>query len=207
MIPVIRVDEPKDFDVLVRVPGNAFLDGLKRMPTQREWEKHDYWVRSLEDLYIGYGRVCSYCCLWIPRITGSRNVEHFVAKSVETKQAYEWENYRLVCGTINGRKSKFDDVADPFEVVPGMFVIEFPSLLIRVGDRITEAQKSLAHSTIRRLKLNDDPATVEARKEWLEAYVEGDIPFDFLSRKAPFLAAELERQGLVTRIRTMMTVT
>lgn len=45
---------------------------------------------------------------------GSHSTDHFIAKSSNTGQAYEWSNYRLSCLGANRSKNRFDDVLDPF---------------------------------------------------------------------------------------------
>lgn len=206
MLPVTPKNEPSNFDAKVRKPGTRFLAtkaGTKA--TQKEWKSHNYWVRSLRDLYTLYGGLCSYTCQWIPLITGSNSVEHFIPKEITPGLAYEWSNYRLVCGTMNGRKQENSDVLDPFSVVQGMFTMEFPSLLIKPGLNLSQGQRDLVESTIARLKLNGED-TIESRKQWLSPYVEGTVTFDYLESKAPFLSHELSRQNLTTAIKTMMTL-
>ena len=51
-------------------------------------------------------------------------------------------------------------------------------------------------ATIDRLKLNDrDCLTV--REDYATDYFQGDISLGYLRRRAPFLAREIERQGMV----------
>ena len=57
----------------------------------------DCWRRSLDGLMASYHRICAYLCLYIPRGTGARSVDHMIAKSAAWNQAYEWTNYRLAC--------------------------------------------------------------------------------------------------------------
>lgn len=65
----------------------------------------------LKDLYDRYEGVCAYVSIYIDRVTGSRSVDHFIAKSSAVEHAYRWSNYRLACGKINGRKGVFGDGA------------------------------------------------------------------------------------------------
>ena len=98
-----RTYEPDAFDEMVRQPGRRALDrlaaekysGSKETFPAREIPPH--WRRSLDDLLAAYQRICSYLCLYIPRGTGARSVDHMVPKSLAWDQSYEWNNYRLAC--------------------------------------------------------------------------------------------------------------
>ena len=61
----------------------------------------------------------------------------------------------------------------------------------------------MAKKTIARLKLNSDKF-LEDRSYWLKYYCLGKTDFDFLRNSAPFIAYELERQGLIEKIKDMM---
>src|SRR5882724_1219801 len=129
MIRVIAANEPAIFDAAVRVPGQEYLASLASIEDART-NDHPYWRRTLRELHTSYGGICAFTCHWIPYDVGNDTVEHFIPKSVYPSLAYEWSNYRLVCGRLNGRKRDSQDVVDPFDVVPGMFCLEFPSLLV-----------------------------------------------------------------------------
>ena len=87
MIRVIPAPEPDTFDARVRQPGLRKLEELA--------ERHyggskdaipggkfpDCWRGSLDDLMASYRRICAYLCLYIPRGTGARSVDHMIAKS------------------------------------------------------------------------------------------------------------------------------
>src|SRR5665213_904413 len=105
-------------------------------------------------------------CHWLPRDTGHDTVEHFIPKSIDASKAYDWSNFRLVCGRLNGRKGKYQDVVDLFLVAQGMFEIHFPTLDIVEASTLVGQQHALAKTTIVRLKLNDARCT-GARMEWL----------------------------------------
>lgn len=51
-------------------------------------------------------------------------------------------------------------------------------------------------ATITRLKLNDHDCP-KVREEYATAFFDGDIKLDYLRRRAPFLAREIEGQGAV----------
>jgi 5-methylcytosine-specific restriction endonuclease McrA len=111
MIPVTPQPEPANFDVKVRQPGQRWVarQGLDPgQPVPSGTQLKPYWTECLPQLTELYGRVCAYVCLYIPKITGSPSVEHFVPKSQQLGLAYEWSNYRLVCAKMNSRKRELE---------------------------------------------------------------------------------------------------
>jgi hypothetical protein len=109
MIRVQLQPEPPEFDQAVRQPGMAYLKRHPN-PTSNQWKSHSYWRKIIPQLRKSYREICAYCCHWIPPDTGSNTVEHFHPKDKYPKQAYEWDNYRLISGTLNGRKGTREDV-------------------------------------------------------------------------------------------------
>src|SRR4051812_40118001 len=103
--------EPANFQLSVRKPGRVFLS-QQPQPTVAQWKSHSYWRRVLEDLHTAYNGICAYSCHWIPYDTGSDTVEHFTPKGLFSEGAYEWNNFRLVCGTLNGRKGTSTEIMD-----------------------------------------------------------------------------------------------
>ncbi|MFN7528436.1 MAG: hypothetical protein ACK5QA_13580 [Dolichospermum sp.] len=196
MIPVKPQPEPDDFDEKVRQPGLVFLSKVPN-PKTEDWKKHDYWVKSLPDLYTSYNKICAYSAQWIPRPEGSPSVDHFLPKSPKPELAYEWHNFRLACLSLNQRKGTQLDVIDPFELPVNSFILDFPSLIIKPNPELLYPLKGRVISTINRLELNDYDKCIDGRLEWLKTYYEDNSSFDSLKRKAPFIAYELERQGLV----------
>ncbi|MBA4065649.1 MAG: hypothetical protein C0501_18420 [Isosphaera sp.] len=203
MIRVAPQPQPAHFVADVETPGKRFLAKVSR-PSAKEWRAHAYWTKVIPDMYAAYGGICHFSCHWIPRDTGSITIEHFKPKSKFPKLAYEWANFRLMCGTLNGRKKDFEDVLDPFAIDDDMFTIHFPSLLVKPTAGLTPAAAQKVRATIDRLRLNDDGTCLHGREHYVRAYCESDISFEFLKRKAPFVARELEKQDLVTRIKTVM---
>lgn len=203
MIHVAPQPEPVNFDDDVHQPGLAFLHNTPN-PSTREWNSHSYWRNSLSDLYNAYNGICAYSCHWIPFDTGNKNVEHFLPKKYHPDKAYDWQNYRLVCGMLNGRKGT-KTIIDPFLVQDGWFIIDFPSLLVKCSPDIRDvAIKSLIKSTITILKLNDEGSCLKSRAKYVEAYCKSDITFSYLCSNAPFISHELQRQNLIEDIRRIM---
>lgn len=203
MIPVQAQPEPEDFHRLVRQPGQVFLRNGKRTRV-RDFSGHMYWRRVLKELHGSYEGICAYSCHWIPLDTGFSTVEHFRPREKYPHLAYEWSNYRLVCGALNGRKGNHTDVLDPFKIKAGWFVLDFPSLLIRAGPDLKPQTRTRVERTIARLQLNDDEVCVQMRYRWVMDYRNQLITWDALRRDAPFIAFELDRQGLRSSIAGLM---
>lgn len=198
MIPVKVQPRPETFAQKVEGPGQRFL-AKNPHPQGSEWKHHDYWKRAEKELYKAYSGICAYSCTWISRVTGGKTIEHFKPKSKYPQDAYKWENYRLVCLLLNARKGDFEDVLDPFTLLDGWFVIDFPSLMIFPGDHLSPTEAEQVNQTVKRLRLNEDEDCIGDREKWLQEYVTGEISFSHLEKKAPFLALELKRQELVDR--------
>ncbi|MFN9170266.1 MAG: hypothetical protein ACK58B_06885 [Dolichospermum sp.] len=154
MIPVKPQPEPDDFDEKVRQPGLVFLSKVPN-PKTEDWKKHDYWVKSLPDLYTSYNKICAYSAQWIPRPEGSPSVDHFLPKSPKPELAYEWHNFRLACLSLNQRKGTQLDVIDPFELPVNSFILDFPSLIIKPNPELLYPLKGIVISTINRIQLKD----------------------------------------------------
>jgi hypothetical protein len=195
VIPIKPQPEPDDFDEKVRKPGLAFLSKVPN-PKTKDWKNRDYWRRSLRDLYDACNHICAYSAQWISRPEGSPTVDHFLPKSAKPELAYEWHNFRLACLTLNNKKRTELDVIDPFELPVNSFILDFPSLIIKPNPELLYPLKERVISTINRLQLNDYDKCIDGRLEWLKTYYEDNSTFDSLKRKAPFIAYELERQGL-----------
>jgi len=200
---VIRVylqPEPVSFDDNVRQPGMAFL-GRTAEPTS--WKGREYWLHCLHDLYNSYSGICAYSAEWIPQTTGDPTVDHFVPKSANSRQTYEWPNFRLACLRFNRWKREFQDVLDPFEIQDDWFALDFPSLQIKPADRILVATQQRVRETITRLRLNTE-ICIRSRERWIKDFCTRQFTFEYLSANAPFIARELNRQGIVDTIPEIM---
>jgi len=198
MIPVTPQPEPADFDDRVRQPGLQWLNGRgipldqpppdpKALPT--------YWRRSQKKLWQAHQGVCSYLCIYFAWPLGAQSTDHFIAKSRNAGQAYEWENYRLSCLGMNRFKSRFDDILDPFEIAPDTFVLNLASGEIKPNEELSPEMKKKANKTIKRLRL-DDPETNRMRGEYYSEYLKG-VPEWKLKKDSPFVWYEANRQGLL----------
>jgi hypothetical protein len=192
LIPVKLQPEPFNFYETVQCKGEAFL---KNNPDAKGSKLAPYWRDIIPELREAYSGICAYTCHKIHCGTGSNSVDHFKSKDSYPQDAYKWENYRLVCGTMNGRKGKYEDVLDPFTLQEGWFELRFPSLQVTPNKNIEKEAKIRVETTIKRLKLNDY-ICIGGRKERLQPYLNAIYPFSYLRELAPFLASELKRQNL-----------
>jgi hypothetical protein len=203
MIRMSPRPEPAVFNARVRQPGRRFLQNTPN-PTSKQFAAHSYWRGILDLLHQAYNGVCAYSCHWIPYDTGSDTVEHFLPKKKHPDRAYEWSNYRLVCGTLNGRKGEHSDVLDPFLINNGDFILKFPSLLVVPSPNLPLRIQAKVQRTIDRLGLNDEGTCLKSRIKWVSEYRDNQISFEHLRNHAPFIAIELERQSLAADIREVM---
>lgn len=174
-------------------------------PTAKQWRSRNYWIRVKGELYQAYDQICAYSCHWIPADTGATSFEHFHPKEKYPNQAYEWSNYRLVCGTLNGRKGT-KEILDPFEIEDYWFEMEFPSLLVRPSQTLNKNEWESVSETIGILGLNDEATCWQSRFVYVREFCEQHVSFSFLKRKAPFIAREIERQQLVDNIGKVMNI-
>jgi len=96
---------------------------------------------------------------------------------------------RLACRDVNGRKSSFDDVLDPFELEPGTFYLVLMTGRIYPNPKLSAPNRQKAEDSILRLGL-DRPLVREMRTRHYEELVEGNR----LPKYSPFVWAEIERQ-------------
>ena len=192
MIPVALQAEPSHFEGRVRQPGLAFLHKKPR-PTTAEFASHAYWQRVYDDILILYNRICAYTGC---KIICGEQIDHFLPKNKYPDLAYEWSNYRLSYGKINQYKLSCDDILDPFEIEEGWFVLDFPSCLVKPKRDLGADLVEKINITIDRLGLNRDESLVQSRCSIVKAYVCGHISFNHLQDYYPFIAFEIDRQGL-----------
>jgi hypothetical protein len=186
MIPVERVPEPEDFDARVRRPGRAWL--ASNPPPQRP---RDLWSPFRPVLASGFGHRCGYTAMYDP--VGS--VDHHLSVKVRRDLTYEWDNYRFCQEWLNKSKRNEDQaVLDPYEVEEGWFEIALPSLTLRATEKIPRDLRARAERTLDRLHLRDDERVLRQRREWYRMYQEGELSLAGLRRKAPLIAAAVDKQ-------------
>lgn len=194
MIPVQLKAEPATFNNSVRQPGKAFLN-TNPTPTSKEFQKNAHWKKSAQDLHAAYSGICAYTCFYLAPYGST---DHFLPKSSHPNEAYEWNNYRLCSHRVNGYKGDSTDVIDPFVVQPGWFVLDVPSCLVKPGDGLSDVVTAQVEATIKRLRLNDDDYFVQERCDLMVDFAIGAVSLVHLTKRYPFLAAEITRQGLQT---------
>lgn len=195
MIPVQLQPEPEFFDRSVRTPGTKFLKEIPH-PKSHQWRGKEYWQKALPDMRKVYQETCAYCAQKIPYGTGNHSIDHFLPKDNYPALAYEWSNFRYVSSRLNSYKGKHH-ILDPFEIEVGWFVLSFSSFFIEPNPTLSPETQKAIQETIEVLKLNKDEDLVEERWEWFQRFQSGNISFSHLQEMCPFIAYELERQGLV----------
>lgn len=161
---------------------------------------YDYWTRAMPALHRAYGGMCAYLARYIELVEGP-TTDHFVAlrNGADLMLAYTWSNYRLACSLVNGFKSAFAEVLDPFEVGEGWFALDLVSFKTIVGPLCPQERLDAARATITRLGL-DRSEVAETRRRAANVYLsppsgKPPVPLWFLEQNEPFVARELRRQG------------
>ncbi len=192
MIPVSLKSEYPEFDAQVRQPGKTFLEATPS-PTSAQFKRKNYWTRSLAELHAAYSGICAYTSMYLP---DRGSVDHYWPKTAYPELAYEWSNFRLANGRINSTKGNSLDVLDPFDIGDDWFCLDIPSCLIRANAELGRAVTLRINRTINSLRLNSDDTHVQERCNILIALAKGDVMYQFLEQRYPFLAREIDRQGL-----------
>lgn len=186
MIPVERVDAPPEFEERTRGPGLAWLrekDYLHRRRPQ------DYWSWCADPLREAFHERCGWLAMYI----ADGHVEHFVSwdecKHDRPELAYEWSNYRYILPRLNSRKQHHKGLLDPFDVRPGWFRVELPSLLLVCTDLIPESLRTRAQQTIDDLGLvgRGDSRARRLRSRWLQRYRDDKLSLAGLREVAPLV--------------------
>lgn len=215
MIHVTEAPEPASFDKRVRQRGLsaiAELVGEKPSSPRRGGRRYPkiasrrediparrlppLWREVLPEMLQAYERRCAYLALYIECGTGGSTIDHVIPKSMAWNRVYEWPNYRLACALMNSRKGNLDTILDPFEIEDDWFAMEFFGYQVTQGRGAKGEIISRIEETISRLRLNDVECC-RARQEYVDSYTEGDISLRYLQIRAPFIAREMKRQGLL----------
>ena len=124
------------------------------------------------------------------------SVDHFLPKTTHPHLAYEWGNFRLASGRVNGSKGNLTGILDPFQIQDDWFYMDVPACLLRPNPALAKPLKNQISDTINSLRLNQDDSYVQERCNILMDYARGDVSIGFLERRYPFLAKEIKRQSL-----------
>jgi hypothetical protein len=97
---------------------------------------------------------------------------------------------------VNSSKGNQIHILDPFDIENDWFYIDIPTCLLRPNPDLGKDLRARIKGTINSLRLNQDDNYVQERCNILIEYACGDISKNFLQRRYPFLAKEIDRQGL-----------
>lgn len=220
---MIRVEPalpPPNFDRAVRQKGlDAIAELVGEIPSQkRRGPKRkaaaqyatreaippgrfpDYWTAVIPDLRERYLDRCAYLALHLFG-PGGASVDHFVPKSSDWHQVYEWSNYRLCHPFVNGHRGTAALHFDPFTLEPELFAMEFVEYQVVARPGVDAVTAKKLDDDVHHLGLNEGPCR-KARRAYVEDYRLGPpkgIALEYLEGKAPFIASELRRQGLLVR--------
>lgn len=151
-----------------------------------------YWTDILDDLMNAYNCICAYTCMSIHEITGSSTVDHILPKSMHWEKAYQWDNYLLVCGKMNAKKSNRTDILDPMDIGEDWFRLDMCTLEVYPNSELPEDIKQRVQNTIDQLALNRKKLT-DVRLKYLTDYLEGKTNLAMLEQTCPFVAKEYTR--------------
>ena len=210
MIEVVLAVEPPSFHAGVRQKGLSAIDEMVGRtprvshpgPKRKKIAKKEadipaakfppYWRDALEYLLDSHGRCCAFLALYLEHATGNPSVDHMLPKSKRWDQVYEWTNYRLCAATVNARKNDMTGIIDPVDCRPGWFALELVGFQVTPGDTAPHLHSAEINAT---LEIINAPECCRAREEYVTSYEQTQISFDYLNRRAPFVARELRRQG------------
>lgn len=217
MISVSLAPEPKAFDKEIRQPGLSAIDELVgRVPRMRRRGPRrakiastessipadkfpPFWRNALDDMMAAYDRRCAYLAMVIEE-TGGPTVDHVIPKSVAWNLVYEWTNYRLCASVVNSKKGELLHLVDPVAAKLGWFELDLASYRVVRGGSAPQVQRENIEATLPLLNIRDCCAQ---RKRYVEEYRRGPgakgIDLTYLEYRAPFIAAELRRQGQLVR--------
>lgn len=198
MIPVVPQPEPPSFEDKVRSPGRSFLRKFAN-PSNELFKRASYWQACLPELRQAYSEICAYSGCWVHYEGGT--VDHFLPRSVRPDLAYEWTNYRLAFAKLNFYKGSSTNVLDPFHIQEGWFALDFANFFVQPNPDLPSDVETAVRTTISILRLNTDDLLVQLRFSVVKDYAKGDLTFDLLRRRYPFIASELQRQALTETIR------
>jgi hypothetical protein len=181
MIPVNHpIPKPQNFTRDCTAKGKTWLaenpDSDKFPPL---WQKYQ------PQLAAGFNDRCGW---WAMRIADGA-VDHYLSKKNHRERAYDWSNYRYISATVNSSKGNLDNqVLDPFEIQPGWFEVQLPSMLLIRTALVPLALQARADFTINKLQLVCGRKVRLNRRRWYEEYKKGFITDAGLATYAPLIA-------------------
>jgi len=181
LIPVAHpIRKPRNFTRDCETPGKAWEQAH---PRSNKFPA--YWRKYQPQLAAGFHDRCGW---WAMRIADGA-VDHFLSKKFHRDRAYDWSNYRYSSGSVNSAKGTHDDkVLDPFEIQPGWFEVQLPSMLLKRTDLVPPALRAKADFTVKQLRLRSGHKERRNRRAWYEDYKNGLITDAGLAAYAPLVA-------------------
>jgi hypothetical protein len=126
-------------------------------------------------------------------------VDHYLSKKHHRTRTYDWSNYRYISTSVNSSKRNHDEnILDPFDIQPGWFEVQLPSMLLKRTTSVPPAFQDKADFTIKKLRLVSGQKVRRNRRAWYEDYKNG-LPMPFLQKYAPLVAeavAKWEATGI-----------
>lgn len=177
---VLKIRKPGKFKDDCETPGNNWLAAN---PASKEFP--DHWRKFQPQLAEGFHDRCGW---WAMRIADGA-VDHYLSKKNHRHLAYDWSNYRYVSTSVNSSKRNLDDqVLDPFEIQPGWFEVQLPSMLLRRTDSVPPALRAKADFTLKTLRLVNGFKVRRNRRRWYEDHKDRGLPLANLADYAPLVA-------------------
>ncbi|BAI75353.1 hypothetical protein AZL_c00600 (plasmid) [Azospirillum sp. B510] len=177
-------EEPDGFRKEVRDRGNAWL---ARNPDKKASQYPDYWNEyrlAVQDAFDG-------CCAYMGFSIALGQVDHFIAKDVNSAYTYEWLNYRYAEPRVNLLKKK-KAFLDPFKAEPGWLDIDPITLEYIIGPTLPPPMRAVAEDM---LSVLNDKELVVGRRYMLRWYRSEDGSWDLnkLQGLFPLLADAVKR--------------
>lgn len=204
MIRVKARNPPASFAANVHAPGQAYLLAHPVAVKKEKWEAH--WRNSIPDLRMNYKDICAYYGCHVAETTGAATVDHYLPKSKNRAQAYDWSNFRLACSRMNARKHNGTNIIDPFAVVDGWFVLEFGPMTVHPAPALAPPTRASVLHTRDKLDLNSSECVRERTRLW-NNYAVNEDSVTSLYTHAPFVALEAVRQHKLRSGDTHVTLT
>jgi hypothetical protein len=181
VIPVAHpIRKPRNFTRDCETPGKAWEQAH---PASNKFPA--LWRKFQPQLAEGFHDRCGW---WAMRI-GPGAVDHYLSKKFHRDRAYDWSNYRYIAPCVNSSKGNKDDkVLDPFEIEPGWFEVQLPSMLLKRTALVPSHLQAKADFTIKELRLVSGHKVRRYRRGWYEGYKKGLITDAGLAAYAPLVA-------------------
>jgi hypothetical protein len=177
---------PATFNDDVAIPGNQWLINNPKA----KGRPPAHWNKPLikKKLRQNFVNLCGYTLMHEMR--GS--VDHYISCNTDLNKAYDWDNYRFCAGAVNSSKKNADDsVFDPWDIEFEWFDILLPSMIMVVSPAAPEPIREKLKFTLERLPIGDTDEVIDCRAEYYQGYKDGDMPLEWIKKKAPVLAASI----------------